>query len=266
MVLALKGPNAHPCRQRRGCHRLIVCAVTTCMLPCTAPSCCAHLAGLLLVQLGAGLLDLAHDMRHARLVAHEGGQVAGLAGVVPGEGLALALAAPAALLGQEAQRPMPRVCAGQHTIPVSASQLCSSHTTPHGRGRPALDCPARSLCCVSSLSAERASVTPAPRGALQKTSSKRSQQRSRSGHRHQYTGFSNCLSPLQRAAGLNASSTVLNRPISRRAPPTSISCTWARETGTGWARHSRSNFLCDMAARTPPCSPLLLGHMGSSQA
>ena len=62
------------------------------------------LGDLLLVGLGAGLLDVTHDVGHAGLVAHEGSEMRLLGGVIAGEGLNFALAALAALLGQEAQR------------------------------------------------------------------------------------------------------------------------------------------------------------------
>ena len=54
---------------------------------------------LLLVDLGAGSVHLPHDVSHAGLVAHEGSQVDRLAGVVLGEGLALALVTLGPLLG-----------------------------------------------------------------------------------------------------------------------------------------------------------------------
>lgn len=67
---------------------------------------------LLLVQFGAGLLDLAQDVRHAGLEADEGGQVRLLGRVILGEVLDAAPTAPAALLGQEAQVPVAGVCGG----------------------------------------------------------------------------------------------------------------------------------------------------------
>ena len=54
---------------------------------------------LLLIDLGAGSVHLPHDVSHAGLVAHEGSQVDRLAGVVLGEGLALALVTLGPLLG-----------------------------------------------------------------------------------------------------------------------------------------------------------------------
>jgi len=69
-----------------------------------------RLARLLLVQLGAGLLHLAHNVGHAGLVAHEGRQVGLLRGIIAGEALHLAAAAPAALPGREAQVTAPGVC------------------------------------------------------------------------------------------------------------------------------------------------------------
>jgi len=44
---------------------------------------------LLLVHPGAGTLEVTDHVGHAGLVAEEGGQVAGLGGVIPGEGLNL---------------------------------------------------------------------------------------------------------------------------------------------------------------------------------
>lgn len=62
-----------------------------------------RLAGFLLVQLGAGLVHVTDDVAHARLEAHEGGQVGGLGWVILGEGLYAPTAAAAALLGEETQ-------------------------------------------------------------------------------------------------------------------------------------------------------------------
>mmetsp|Transcript_18835 Transcript_18835/g.49070 ORF Transcript_18835/g.49070 Transcript_18835/m.49070 type:complete len:440 (+) Transcript_18835:418-1737(+) len=68
------------------------------------------LAGLLLVQLGAGLVHIAQDVGAASLVAHEASQVGRLGGVVVlGEGLNLALSAAATLPGAEAQGTASRV-------------------------------------------------------------------------------------------------------------------------------------------------------------
>lgn len=61
------------------------------------------LDNVLLVELGAGSLDLADDVSHASLVAHEGGQVGLLGLVIGGESLDAALSSAAALLGQETQ-------------------------------------------------------------------------------------------------------------------------------------------------------------------
>ena len=65
-----------------------------------------RLDDLLLVDLGAGAVGLAHDVGHAGLVADEGREVARLRGVVLGEGLDLAAVALGALLGVEAHGPM----------------------------------------------------------------------------------------------------------------------------------------------------------------
>mmetsp|Transcript_26813 Transcript_26813/g.58434 ORF Transcript_26813/g.58434 Transcript_26813/m.58434 type:complete len:397 (+) Transcript_26813:764-1954(+) len=72
------------------------------------------LAGLLLVELGAGTVHIAHDVGHASLEGHEGGQMAGLGGVILGEGLHLAARVHGALLGQEAQRAV----TGMFELPV----------------------------------------------------------------------------------------------------------------------------------------------------
>ena len=73
------------------------------------------------MQLAAWLVHVAGDVGHAGLVAHEGCQVGLLAAVIPGEGFDLALATPAPLLWQEAQRPVPGVCRQQRlTVPEIA--------------------------------------------------------------------------------------------------------------------------------------------------
>jgi hypothetical protein len=56
---------------------------------------------LLLVSLGASLVHITQDVGGTGLVAHEGGKVAGGAGVIKGERLDVALSLGAALLGEE---------------------------------------------------------------------------------------------------------------------------------------------------------------------
>lgn len=70
----------------------------------------SYLCCLLLVQLRARLVHIAHNVCHAGLVAHEGCQLRGLGRVILREGLDLSLSTPAPLLRQEAQRPVPRIC------------------------------------------------------------------------------------------------------------------------------------------------------------
>jgi len=61
------------------------------------------LYSLLLVLLGAGLVDITDNVRHAGLVAHEGGKVAGLGSIIAGELPDTALRVRAPLAGVEAQ-------------------------------------------------------------------------------------------------------------------------------------------------------------------
>mmetsp|Transcript_39682 Transcript_39682/g.118085 ORF Transcript_39682/g.118085 Transcript_39682/m.118085 type:complete len:245 (+) Transcript_39682:578-1312(+) len=68
-----------------------------------------RLHGLLLVQLGAGLLHLAQNVGRASLVADESRQMRRLGGVILGERLHLTASTAAALLGQEAQGAVPWV-------------------------------------------------------------------------------------------------------------------------------------------------------------
>ena len=80
------------------------------------------LGHLLLVQLGAWLLDITEDVSHTGLVAHEGGQVAGLSLLVLGERLDLALEVLRSLSGEETQRTATRML-----------ELSMRHTTVLGR-------------------------------------------------------------------------------------------------------------------------------------
>lgn len=63
---------------------------------------------LLFVHLGAGLVDLADDVRHAGLVGHKGRQVDGFGLVILGESLNLAAMTLAALLGGKGHGAMAR--------------------------------------------------------------------------------------------------------------------------------------------------------------
>ncbi len=62
------------------------------------------LHSLFLVQLGAQLVDITHNVGHTSLVANEGGQVNRLGWVVFGKGLAFTTVSARALFGQETQR------------------------------------------------------------------------------------------------------------------------------------------------------------------
>ena len=64
---------------------------------------------LLLMQLGPGLVDITHDMRHTRLESAKGGQMASLAAIVLRERLDLSSKALGALLREEGQRTASRV-------------------------------------------------------------------------------------------------------------------------------------------------------------
>ena len=64
------------------------------------------LNSLLLVQLGAGSVNLSHNVGHTSLEAHEGSHVAGLGGVVLREGTDTAVVVLGALSGGKLHRPM----------------------------------------------------------------------------------------------------------------------------------------------------------------
>lgn len=66
------------------------------------------LDNLLFVELRPRLIDIAYDVGHACLVAHEGSEMARLGGVILREGLDLAAVARRALLRQEGEGAMPR--------------------------------------------------------------------------------------------------------------------------------------------------------------
>jgi hypothetical protein len=84
------------------------------------------------VQLASWLVHITEDVGHACLVAHEARQVHGLGGVIPGEGLDPTTAAPAALLGQEAQGTAPRVCR-QQTCDSQPIGTCSERALSAGQ-------------------------------------------------------------------------------------------------------------------------------------
>merc|ERR1719225_462512 len=63
---------------------------------------------LLLVDLGAGSVDLPHDVGHTGLVAHEGSQVDRLGRIILGEGLDLAAVSLGPLFGEESLRTVTR--------------------------------------------------------------------------------------------------------------------------------------------------------------
>merc|ERR1719221_640664 len=68
----------------------------------------AHrLTHLLLVELGAGLVDVAHNVGHACLVGHEGGQMTRFRRVILGESLDLSEVVLGALPGQESKGAVP---------------------------------------------------------------------------------------------------------------------------------------------------------------
>jgi len=67
------------------------------------------LDGLLLVQLGAQLVHVTHDVGHAGLVRDERSQVHRLGGIVLGKGLALSAVTARALFRQKSERTMSRM-------------------------------------------------------------------------------------------------------------------------------------------------------------
>lgn len=76
----------------------------------------------LLVHLGARTFEISNDVGHAGLVAHEGCQVDGFLGVVPGEGLHLSAVTSCALPGQEAKRTVPLLFARVNSGSISHKQ------------------------------------------------------------------------------------------------------------------------------------------------
>eukprot|EP01136_Pigoraptor_vietnamica_P044062 Opistho-1_new@20348 len=85
---------------------------------------------LLLVRLRARAVELAHNVRHAGLVAHEGRQVARLRRIVTREALDLALMARSALAGKEPQVAVARrlKLAVRHCGGVRRTRRCSTTT------------------------------------------------------------------------------------------------------------------------------------------
>ena len=85
-----------------------------------------RLARFLLVHLRAGLIDIANDVRHASLEAHERGEVRRLARVILRERLDLTPAALRALLRQETEVTVTRVYIS-HTTRLRQSSFASHH-------------------------------------------------------------------------------------------------------------------------------------------
>ena len=88
-------------------------------------------ASLLLVELGARLVDITDDVRHTSLEAHEGGEVRRLAGIILREGLHLTARALGALLRQEAKVTETRVCRIGKTSAQSSVIAFDTSFHPH---------------------------------------------------------------------------------------------------------------------------------------
>merc|ERR1719336_391117 len=83
------------------------------------------LDNLLLVDLGARSVHLSHDVSHASLVAHEGGQVDWLGGVILGEALNLSPMPLGPLFGEESLRTVP----WSLELPVRHGVSCRSESS-----------------------------------------------------------------------------------------------------------------------------------------
>merc|ERR1719251_344495 len=83
------------------------------------------LDNLLLVDLGSGSVHLSHDVSHAGLVTHEGGQVDRLGGVILGEALDLAPMTLGPLFGEESLGTVP----WSLELPVRHGVSCRSESS-----------------------------------------------------------------------------------------------------------------------------------------